>query len=121
MVIVISSAGENDWNVRLLLFHRGGRVTNRDADSWAETCIGVRTVDEVRMMKRHFTRPQNDIDRMVHVERVGNCVTSSQDVCLLRFFKVIEGSGMSSRQHTETAIVDSAIRERDPCGNEARF
>ena len=121
MMIFIPSAGETYRDVRLLLFHGSRRITNCDADSWAGARIGIRTVEEVRMMKRHLTRLQNDIDRVVHIECVGNCVASSQNVCLLWFFDVLEGARVSSRQHAKTTIVDSAVGEGDPCGHETRF
>src|SRR5262249_46968684 len=92
VVIVISAPGENHWNVRLFLFHRSRHVTDRDADSWACARIGIRAVDEVGVMKRHFTRSQNDIDRMVHIQGIADCMTSCEDVCLLRFFEVLERS-----------------------------
>jgi len=76
-------------------------------------------VDEVGMMKRHLPRLQNDIDRVVHIDHVVDCGSSAQDVRLLRFFQMREGARVSSRQHTKTAVIDCAVSQRDPRGNEA--
>ena len=73
------------------------------------------------MMKRHLTRAQDDIDRSIHVHDVTHCVAPAQDVCLLWFFEVREGPGVSSGQHTQTAVIDCAVCERDPGGNQARL
>ena len=104
--------------MRLFLFHRGGSTTNRDADSWAGARVGIRAVNEVGVMKRHLTRTQNDIDCLVHVDSVANCVTTREDVHLPRFFEMLERARVSSGQHTEAAIVYCAVCERDPCGNQ---
>lgn len=73
------------------------------------------------MMKRHLARQQNDIDRPVQIEAAENCGAPAQNVCLLRFFHVFEGPRVSSRQNTEAAIVDRAICQRYPRGNQSRF
>ena len=71
------------------------------------------------MMKRHLAGQQNDIDRLIQIQAAENCVTPPQDVCRLRFFHVLEGPCVSSRQNTEAAIVDRAVCQRYPRGNQS--
>ena len=102
------------------LRHRGGNIAHRKADTPFAGLVGWRSMDDERIMQRHFARTQPDVDRRPLIHAADHLFAATQHVQPVAAVAMGQYLGMAAWNHLHAAIVGAAVAQRQPGRHRAR-